>query len=387
MKILLGILIALSTILIGIFTRLITTFFHELGHAIPALLFTKGEVKMYVGSYGNTDKSLQIKLGRFTAYLKINLFEWNLGLCTHQSAVNIVQNIIIILGGPLMSVLLGTSLFFLLLSNAFADWILVIAGLFMLSTIWDFIVNMVPLKAPSLTQDGATIHSDGYQLVENIQYLIYPPNYLQAAHYFQGKDYEKAANLYQELLNEGHQKTKIYLQYASCLYALKSYKKAIAIMNTAAQKKPWNFEANLLVGRIYMGMSNYENALKALDQAIYYQYNHAEALRLRGQTLLALREYQHAKRDFDALLAQSTNFAKDYVDRAHIYLNLQAEEAAFKDLQKAIALDDKNAYAYFYLGAYYEQLQQNKAALAAYKKAKTLGIEHHGIDFLIAKYS
>ena len=58
MEVLLGVLIGIASLLGIMGSRLITTFIHETGHAMSALLLTNGNVEMYVGSYGNESKSL-----------------------------------------------------------------------------------------------------------------------------------------------------------------------------------------------------------------------------------------------------------------------------------------------------------------------------------------
>ena len=58
MQLIFGILIALFGLALIIVIKLSTTFFHEMGHAIPALIFTKKPVSVYVGSYGDISLSL-----------------------------------------------------------------------------------------------------------------------------------------------------------------------------------------------------------------------------------------------------------------------------------------------------------------------------------------
>ncbi len=41
----------------------ITVLLHELGHAIPALILTRQKVSIYIGSYGDPDKSLHFRIG------------------------------------------------------------------------------------------------------------------------------------------------------------------------------------------------------------------------------------------------------------------------------------------------------------------------------------
>ena len=62
-----GILLGIIWISGIIFMRSITTFFHEMGHAIPALLFTQKEkVNVFVGTYGDISNSLQLNFGRLS---------------------------------------------------------------------------------------------------------------------------------------------------------------------------------------------------------------------------------------------------------------------------------------------------------------------------------
>ena len=105
-----GIITAILMIVGVLLTRSITTLVHEYGHALPALLFTEKEVKVYVGSYGNLDNALTVKLGRLTTYLKFNLLNWNIGMCQHEGEYSKTKRAIIILGGPIASVLLSIPL-------------------------------------------------------------------------------------------------------------------------------------------------------------------------------------------------------------------------------------------------------------------------------------
>jgi len=65
--------------------RPLTTFIHEMGHAIPSLLYTKGIVTIYVGSYGDPDKSIHFTVGRLKVYFKYNPLLWDSGLCGYNT--------------------------------------------------------------------------------------------------------------------------------------------------------------------------------------------------------------------------------------------------------------------------------------------------------------
>lgn len=52
------------------------TFLHELGHALPALLFDKGKIEMYVGSYGDKKASYYFRAGRLYVYMSKYYINW-----------------------------------------------------------------------------------------------------------------------------------------------------------------------------------------------------------------------------------------------------------------------------------------------------------------------
>ena len=80
MAVLTGILYAIGAILFILCIRPITTFFHEMGHALPALMFSREAVTVYIGSYGDVSRSQKFTFGRLTIYFRFNLFAWDLGL-------------------------------------------------------------------------------------------------------------------------------------------------------------------------------------------------------------------------------------------------------------------------------------------------------------------
>jgi hypothetical protein len=50
----------------------VTVALHELGHAIPALLMTRDEVTIYIGSFGNPYSSFHFTTGRLKFCCKYN---------------------------------------------------------------------------------------------------------------------------------------------------------------------------------------------------------------------------------------------------------------------------------------------------------------------------
>ena len=148
------------------FTLFITITLHELGHAIPALLMTREDVTIYIGSLGNPDKSFHVSFGRLTIYCKYNPLFWYKGCCvSFDYNLTIDQRLLLVAGGPVAS-LLGTFISWLLLSYVDEAGILrLISGsVFTISFIITVSI-LFPSFSVRYTAGGHPVYNDSYQIV------------------------------------------------------------------------------------------------------------------------------------------------------------------------------------------------------------------------------
>ncbi|MFI5140640.1 MAG: hypothetical protein ACHQIM_22675, partial [Sphingobacteriales bacterium] len=105
-------------LLILIAARLLTILFHELGHAIPATLFTKEKVTVFLGSYGDIQNSKCISFGkRLIIYFRVNPFKWKAGMVKHNPiGLSTIKEFLILLLGPLCSLLLASTAIYIVYS-------------------------------------------------------------------------------------------------------------------------------------------------------------------------------------------------------------------------------------------------------------------------------
>lgn len=158
---------AVLIIFFSVIMRSLTTFIHELGHAIPALFFTKETVRIYVGSYGDPEQSIIFRIGRIQFFFKFNSFEWGRGMCVFQSEERSWWKMFLItLSGPFISLLFSLVLFLLVYNFELSNGSWFVLVLLIVSGIWDFIINMIPLNEPIKLFSGEKIHSDGYVLLK-----------------------------------------------------------------------------------------------------------------------------------------------------------------------------------------------------------------------------
>lgn len=164
----LSIVEACLIIVFAICMRFITTFIHEMGHAIPALWFTKEKVTVYAGSYGDPDVSKKIVWGRLEFFMRFNSFQWGRGVCTFlpsDGELTTGKHFLIVFGGPFTSLLMAVLSLILALSGIEAGALMFILLMVSVSSFWDFVVNMIPSGGGIQLYNGEVAQSDGYVIL------------------------------------------------------------------------------------------------------------------------------------------------------------------------------------------------------------------------------
>lgn len=384
MEILTGIFIAFSFLLIVIFGRMVTTFFHELGHAIPSLLFTEDAVAIHIGSYGDDKNSFQINLGRLKAFFNFDLIQWNIGLCQHKTPKTYWQNMLIVLGGPVASLLVGIVLFLIMENITWNDnRISFFFGFFIISSIWDFLVNIIPSKHPIVMADGTMTYNDGSQLVGLIKASKYPMEYHEGVSFLYDKKYDDAINTFQQVLELKPNQKEIRLILIETLIQTKKHDEALDEMKILDKKKQLGVNEYNLLGWLFMEKKEYQNAISVLSKFLYKFYTDAYALNNRGYSFLQIGEYEKAIHDLNSALIHRPDFAFAYNNRGLAKVRLGQVDDGLVDIEKSKSLDETNAHVFLHLGYYFQKTNQIRKAHEHFQKAKDMEIDFHGIDYLI----
>lgn len=143
---------------LGVLIIQLATFFHELGHAIPAVLFSNDKVKMVLGNK-RTNKSLKInKLS-----INIRSFEPFTGfVCYNAKNIKKAQIMIICIGGPITSLLIGIISFILsnLILNKMGSELLIFSSIY---NVFLFLISIIPITYPNWIGKLGGHLSDGYK--------------------------------------------------------------------------------------------------------------------------------------------------------------------------------------------------------------------------------
>ena len=157
--------IAILAVFIVLFARSLTTFFHELGHAVPALFFTEEAVNVYIGTYGDISKGMQTRIGRLQLFCRLNLFDWKLRMCSFVPCSTPWKSFLILLGGPIASLLISIPLLLIILNYDLSETGYIFIAVFILASFVDFVVNLYPSSKPIPMHDGSVSYCDGYQVL------------------------------------------------------------------------------------------------------------------------------------------------------------------------------------------------------------------------------
>jgi tetratricopeptide (TPR) repeat protein len=359
--------------------RLLTTFFHELGHAIPALIFTKEKVDLYLGSYGD-DTSRRIALGkRFTIFFYLNPLKLNHGMVRHSGCQLItLKRFLITLSGPLISFLLAISALWVVFSFNLNGFLKLFSIGFLLSAVFD-LRNLYPSNNLIKLHDGTYAYCDGYNLARLIRYREQNELLNKGTDLYNKSDFRGAFEVLEgirERFTDDYVFSIMISSYLQCY----EYEKARAYLNGHLN----NFILSRLsadslcdVGMVESFSDNDEQALYYYNSALKIDNDHIIARCNRGYTYNLLQRFREAEKDFTKVLSIDPNYAYAYSNRAYTKLKTGRLAHAMEDIQQSLTLDENNSYAHRNLGIYYLETGDHHKAVTQFKKALKLNPATH----------
>lgn len=376
--------ILISLFLLVLIVRPFNILFHELGHAIPAILLTKEKVAIYIGSYGDPDKSLKFNIGLLEVWFKYNPFLWRFGVCV-PSAKNISTNrqIIYTLTGPITSFLIATITCYFAFSYNLHGSLKLILIVFLGLSIFDLYVNLIPTAKPIKLYDGRFIYNDGYSLKQLFYYKRFPEEYAQAVDLYNQKQYAEAAILFDNILISGIKEENIFRLAIISYLQNKDYKKAKQLTDNFISLGKMTSDDYSNAGLSYSQLGLHDKAIEFYDKSLQQNPNNKYSLNNKGYTLNLLNRYEEAIPLFDKAIDIDTNFAYSYVNRGLSRIKTGKMNEGIEDIYYSFKLDKDNSYGYRNLGIYHLDQKEYGEALKLFKKAKELDDTTHMIDELI----
>ncbi len=372
MEILYGIFVGIGWLLLISLLRSFTTLFHELGHALPSLLFTNEPVLVFVGTYGDTKDGFHLNFGQLQIFFKFNLFSWNMGMCAHKPVAGIWQNIIIVLGGPIASLLIAIPLM-INMTNHHLDslWIFLIAA-FMVSAFVDFLINIIPSKRPLFSDGGSVMYNDGYTLYLLFSRFFLSNDYFDLEQLLAEKRMDDFFMKSTEILEKGRADKSIFdLIIHACLQE-KEWNDAIRMFKMKNKIYPLSKNEFLEMGKTYQKINEHNHAIHCFNQYLYFHFDDPVPLTYRASSNIELNLFNDAIKDLNMALETMPQYYEAKILKGKAYLGLDNYPAAEKDLISVLNLGLERPDLFNLLGNLYDKKGDASQAEIYFRRAAEL---------------
>jgi len=371
--------------LLVLITRPFTVLFHELGHAIPAILITGQPVTIYIGSYGNPEKSFHFRIGLLEVWFKFNPLLWRLGLCVPSAKeISINNQIIYTLTGPLASVTIGTVACYFTFAYDLHGFIKLVLIIFLVSSIFDLFLNIMPSNTPTQLYDGRFTYNDGYQLKQLFYYKRFAKEYEQAAEFYNQQKFSEAAAKFKEILSGGIKDDNIYRLAISSFLQVKNFQQEKKMHDGFIMNGNLNSNDYTNAAVCYSRLGLYDKAFEFYDKSLLLNTENMHSLINKGFTLNLLNKFHESISLFDKAIEIDKTYAYSYSNRGFAKIKIGKLDEGLEDINYSIELDEKESYGYRNLGIYHLDKGEYSKALNLFRKAKELDSETHRIDELIS---
>lgn len=377
-------LIYLFAVLVVIITKPITVLFHELGHAIPAILLTRKSVSIYIGSYGDPENSWHFRFGLLEFWFKRNPLSWKLGLCVpSDKQMSINKQIIFILTGPMASLSIAVISCYFAFTYDLHGLLKLILTVFLVSSILDLYLNLTPSSKPIKLHDGRLAYNDGYRLKQLLHASKFPKEYNEAIGLYGEQKFEEAAKLFHQILKNGLQTDHIYRLAISAYLQSKNFPVAMELNEAFILDYKLNSDDFSNAGYLYSQLGEHEKALEFYENSLKLNSSNTFSLNNKGYTLNVFEKYLEAIPLFDKVIEVDKDFAHAYNNRGLSKIKTGKLEEGLLDINHSMMLDKNNSYAYCNLGIYHSEKGETKIALDYFRKARELDKTTYNIDQLI----
>ncbi len=368
---------------LALLARPLTVLFHELGHAIAIILLTKQKATIYIGSYGDPQRSIKINLGVLQIFFRYNPFAWRLGLCVPSAkTISISKSIVYTLAGPLASIIIATISCYFAFAYDLHGFLKLFLIVFFGSALLDLLVNLIPNNIPIELYDGSIVYNDGYNLKQLLNYKHLPKKYSKAADLYEEQKFADAAVLFEQLLDNIEDERIFSLAINSYLQD-KNYKKVKELGDKFLLTGKMNADDFSIVALSYSQLELHDQALELYDKSLQLNPDNEYSLCNKGYTLTLMNKFEEAIALFDRAIELDKDSAFSYANRGLAKIKLGLTVEGLQDIKHSSDLDQNNAYSYKNLGIYHFDRGEFDKALQLFISAKELDNMTHMIDELL----
>ena len=196
---------------------------------------------------------------------------------------------------------------------------------------------------------------------------IFEEKFQQAQNHFEANEWEKANELFDDLVETDPNNKEIHRIYNGlglAYYYLGNLEQAISNFDQAIAKKPTFAEAYANRGDVWRDLGEPEKAFSDYDQAIELDPNASRYFYNRAITYKWQGEMEKAIADYDQAIELDPEFSYAYHNRANIYWDLGNKTQALADFDKALQFDPTDELGFLNRGLLHLELNDSEGAHA-----------------------
>ena len=355
---------------------------HELGHAIPTLILTRKKVTIFIGP--NRDPGINFRIGLLTfCFTKQPLYWAIAGLCQPSAFSRIQIQIIYILCGPLVSLAIAISTFYVFVTYHTTEFYRMALLLTFIISGRDFLASIIPRQISTINKNSWPGYNDGYLLKKLFSMLKFSSSYNHAVKLYEDENYVEAGPIFKSIIDDGFRDNDLYRLAIASYLKIKNMDEVKALTNNFLQMADLNSNDYLLIGYQLSIDKLFNESIEALDKALAINPKNEYALCNKGYVLCLLERYGEAIVVLDKAIEVNKNHAYSYNNRGFAKIKTNKLQEGLDDINHSLKLDPKNAYAYRNLGIYHLALKEYPEALTLFEKAKKMDGKTDMIEELI----
>ena len=183
-----------------------------------------------------------------------------------------------------------------------------------------------------------------------------------AAYAMRDKEFERARELYRQILDHDSAHLKTLLNLAELEIRQGNEQQALGYLEDAVAHQPDNLEASVQLGRLYMRNNSLDKALSTARSALVKNPDSPALLEIAAAAYLKMGDTNSSVEKLLKLIELQPEIANHRIALAFAYDNLGNIEQASHELQVALELDPTNARARFHQAQLFVQLGQLDSA-------------------------
>ncbi|PQJ08882.1 hypothetical protein CJD36_021675 [Flavipsychrobacter stenotrophus] len=357
---------------------------HELGHAVAARILTKDKVSVFIGSYGNKEKSFRIPLGKLEVFYCPSLLSFSQGLCIPAAKDISTRNRIIFLAcGPLASLVTATAVLGSVVLFQAQDILRIGIIALAASAISDLFANLIPIRKAFKLHSGSIAYNDGFTILKLLNWQRYQkiiPLYNQ---FNEHKQYVQALELIEPVFKPKISYVEIYRKALISAQLAGEYGKMMIFYEMAVPNTQLTSGEHNSMGLLFAVHHRIEEAFEAFDRAISIDPANVSAILNQAFCHLSRGDYGDAIADYNKCLNAPEHLAYTLANVGLAKIKLADTVAGLDDINRAKEISPNEPYVYRSLGIYYMDTGKTEEALANFNKCRELDSNCHVIDQLI----